>query len=698
MPGQDLRADRAAAEPPTPPGNLPSALAGFMGRERELAEGTRLVMTARLVTLTGVGGVGKTSLALRMAEESAGRFPAGVWLVELAGLTERAMVDHAVATVIGVQLNADQRPLEAIAKALGGQRVLLVLDNCEHLLDVTAALARALLRAVPTLRILATSRQPLNVAGEHVLEVGPFPLPGDTGTDSVAVDLFADRARAVLPGFRVTAGNRATVVRVCRVLDGLPLALELAARRLRTLSLDDLLDRLDRRFHLLGPASAERTAHPRHRTLRGVFDWSYELCSADEQLMWEWLSVWAGSVSLADAEAACTDERLGPHAAFEALSGLVDKSLLRRAESGGRTRLHMLETVRLYGQERLASSGREPEARRRHHVHHLGLALHAEKAYATPRQQAWLVRLAEEHANIRQAFTYALAEGPASDTLFEGAYALWMYWLARGKVGEGVHWMRRIAGLHPGSPDDDLAPAWCRAMWSAAFILLVHGDRDGAEGLLKRVEPVIRREGEGWHGIRAAVHQLRGLSALFVGDTERAAEQSWAALRADGHRDGMLTRQQALAQLGLAASMRGCREEAAGFFHQALELSESCGEIWHRSYLFWTLAMEYAEINQPEEAVALLRRSLELKRRLGDRLGAATVSETLARVLAQRGEPRLAALLLGAAHSIWQPAGAPSCGASRTWCTAATAASVRFGEFSARRSSSRSTPMASAWD
>ncbi|MEV3985350.1 tetratricopeptide repeat protein [Nonomuraea sp. NPDC049758] len=657
-PGPEPRADRAA-DPLKFPGNLPSALAGFIGRERELAEGARLVLTTRLVTLTGVGGVGKTSLALRVAEETASRFPAGVWLVELAGLTERAMVDHAVATVVGVQLNADERPLEAIAKALRGRQVLLVLDNCEHLLDVTAALAQTLLRAVPSLHILTTSRQPLNVAGEHVLEVGPFPPPGDTGTDSVAVDLFADRARAVSPGFRVTAENRATVAAVCRLLDGLPLALELAARRLRTLSLDDLLDRLDRRFLLLGPTGAERTAHPRHRTLRGVFDWSYDLCSPDEQLMWQRLSVSAGNVSLADAEVACTDERLGLHAAFEAISGLVDKSLLRRTEPGGRTRLHMLETVRLYGQERLVASGREPHARRLHLDHYLGLARHAEEAYATPGQQAWLERLGEEHANLRQAFTHALAEEQASSVLFEGAYALWMYWIARGKVGEAVHWMRRITGLHPEPPDDGLASAWCRTLWSAAFVLLLHGDGDGAEGLLNRVEPVIRNESEGLHDIRAAVHQLRGLSRLFIGDIDSSQEQSWAALRTAGHRAGMLTGQQALAQLGLAASIQGAHEEAAGFFQQALELSESCGEIWHRSYLFWTLAMEHAQIGRSEEAVALLRRSLELKRRLGDRLGVATVSETLASVLAELGEPRPAAQLLGAAHSVWQPAGAP---------------------------------------
>ncbi|MGW4425543.1 ATP-binding protein [Streptosporangium sp. NPDC004631] len=646
------------------PGNLPAALNGFVGREPELAEGVRLMSTTRLVTLTGTGGVGKTRLALRLAEQTTDRFPDGVWLMELAGLTDRAVINSAVAAVIGIQLNADREPLETMAEALGDQRVLLVLDNCEHLLDVTATLARSLLRLAPNLRILATSRQPLNVAGEHVLTVGPLPLPEEDGTDSAAMYLFADRARAALPGFCLTEENRAAVARGCRLLEGLPLALELAARRLRVLSLDDLLDRLGQRFLLLGPAGSERTAHPRHRTLRAVFDWSYELCSTDEQRVWERLSVFTGSVSLSDAETVCADRQLGPHAAFEALAGLVDKSLLRRVEAQGRTRLHMLETVRLYGQERLAASGQEAEARRRHRDHYLELARQAEEGYATPHQQEWLLRLTREHTNLLQTFTYALAEDAAdkdeaAGPLLEGVYALWLYWAASGKVGEGAHWMRRISERYSAPPTADLSADWCRAQWCAAFTRTLHGDRHGAEHVLDRVEPVIQSEGDEWIGIHAAVHQLRGLCALFTGDLERVERHSRAALRAGGHRSGMITGQQALAQLGLVASMRGSRQEALACFQQALELSEGCGEIWHRSYLLWALAVECIETDQTGEAITLLRRSLDLKWRLGDRLGAATVSETLAWALAQCGQPRLAALILGAAHIAWQPAGAP---------------------------------------
>ncbi|MER6510252.1 AAA family ATPase [Nonomuraea sp. NPDC001636] len=641
------------------PGNLPVALMSFVGRRHELAEGMRLMRQVRLVTLTGVGGVGKTRLALRLAEEVADRFPGGVWLAEFAAFTDRTMVDHAVAAVVGVQLTADEPPRAGLARALSGQKVLLVLDNCEHLLAEAADLARSLLQAVPGLSVLATSRQTLGVAGEHVLEVSPLPLPAEGGTDSVAVELFCERARAVLPDFRLTVENRTTVARICRLLDGLPLALELAARCLRTLSVEDLLDRLDQRFLLLGSVGADRTAHPRHRTLRAVFDWSYELCTPDERQVWERLSVSAGSVSLGDAEAICEDGTPASHAVFEAITALVDKSLLVRAETGGPTRLHMLETVRLYGRERLASSGGEKRALRRHHDRYLWLACQAEELYATPQQGRWLIRLGQEHGNLRQVFAAVPGAGIESGRFLAGAYALWLYWVASGNIGEGAHWMRRIAERHPEPPCPELSQVWCRAQWCAAYVLMLHGDRVGAERSLGLIEPRLEGSDDGWSAIRAGIDQLRGLLALFVGDVKGVEEHSSAALRAGACRAGMLTKQQALAQLGLAASMSGDRRAARDFFRQGLDLSESCGEIWHRSYLLWTLAIQYVETGETKEAVALLWRSLDLKRQLGDKLGAATVSEALAWALAQGGRPYLGALLLGAAHIAWKPAGAP---------------------------------------
>ncbi|RFU42737.1 LuxR family transcriptional regulator [Actinomadura logoneensis] len=690
----DALADAPSRSAPrdAPRSRPPRPLTRFVGRGSELDEGARLLGAARLVTLTGVGGVGKTRLALRLAETVADLFPGGVRWAELAALTAPEMVGHTVAAALGVPLEG-RTPLDAVAEALGPRApdgdVLLVLDNCEHLLDATAALCHALLQAVPNLRVLASSRQPLNVPGEHVLRVGPLPVPGDAPppehTDAhsnplpedagcgAAVELFVDRAAAAVPGFRLTTENRAAVERLCRRLEGLPLALELAARWLRLLSVEELLERLDQRLNLLGAAGADRTAPARHRTLRAVFDWSHDLCPPEERLVWERLSVCADGVRLADAEALCadaglgttagpgTDGGLGASAVLDAIAGLVDKSLLLRVESGDRTRLRMLETVRLYGRECLAASRREADARSRHRAHYLGLARRAEAEYGTARQQSWLLRLTGEHANLRQALRTADGAEPGT---FEGAFGLWLYWIAGGDIGEGAHWMRQLAERHPTPPDDASAPAWCRAMWTTAFLVRMHGDVESAESVIDRIDAVLAEHGargadEGeWAGIAAATAQLRGLSALLLSDAEGTEKHSAAALRT-AERPSMLTRQQALAQLGLAASMRGRHEEAARLIGRALEIAEASGESWHRSYLLWILAIEDIETGAPDRALRLLRSSLALKRRLGDRLGAATVSETLAGVLARCGDPRTAAVLMGAAQAAWQPAGAP---------------------------------------
>ncbi|WP_157963749.1 ATP-binding protein [Actinocorallia populi] len=677
-------------------------LSRFVGREEELAEGERALESARLVTVTGPGGVGKTRLVMRLAERAAGRFPDGVRIVELAELDSSMPVGQAVAAALGVRVDAGREPLEAVAQVLDGRRTLLVLDNCEHVLPDVAGLVQVLAGASRGVCFLASSRQALNIAGERILTLGPLPLPRDGG-ESAAVELFADRAAAVVPGFRLTDANRDAVHRVCHRLDGLPLALEIAARLLRFLTPHELLDRLGQRFRLLGEAGAERTAPARHRTLRAVLDWSHDLCSDDERLAWERLSVCAGTVALADAEALVSAEGAEPGAAFEAIAGLVDKSLLLRVESGGRSRLHLLETVRMYGREKLADSAGEEAARRRHRERYLGLAVEAERAYASPRQQEWLLRLRDEHADLRQAFTPS-PPGPATTAppgvtlppggivppgstippggalpfggvvpagfagsvdsaglrhqgvVMEGVLGLWLYWIVSGNLGECVLWARAVTGWWPVPPGPELVEAWAGMSWSAAVALLVHGDRPGAGRLLDRVERVVPLE-EGPRWVAAAVRQLRGLSALFSGDIESAEAYSEAALRTGGHRPGLLTGQQALAQIGLCASARGAREEAVECFLRALELSEACGETWHRSYLLWTLSSEYAEAGHDDRAVELLRRSLELKHSLDDRLGMATVSESLARLLARHGDPGKAALLLGAAQALWQPAG-----------------------------------------
>ncbi|MEO3784755.1 AAA family ATPase [Actinocorallia sp. B10E7] len=664
--------ERKIGLPPEPPrdpegapgrdarGGLPTAVSRLVGREAELAEGERLLEGSRLVTVTGIGGVGKTRLVLELAERVAGRFSDGVLLVELAELDPSMSVRQAVAAALGVRVEAGRGPLEAVAAALAEFRTLLVLDNCEHLLDASAELARALLRAVPGLRVLASSRQALNLAGERVLALGPLPLP-EEGGESSAMELFLERASEVVPEFRPDAAAREAVRQVCRRLDGLPLALELAARRLRLLSPQELLERLD--LELLGGAGAERTAPARHRALRAVLDGSHGLCTPEERLLWERLSVCAGTVALADAEALGVAGGLSPDACFEALAGLVDKSLLTRVESGGRTRLHLLETVRTYGRERLAASGGQDEARRRHREHYLGLVVRAEREYASPRQREWLLRLRAEHADLRQALTSlpsrpeAVRE-PHARLVMEAVRGLWMYWPLSPNMGECALWMRGLTTLWPLPPSPALAGAWCGMAWSAAMVLLLHGDRKGSALLLDQVQEHLPGTADPERTeLAAAVVQLRGLAALFAGDLAEAQALSLEAARTPGRLPGLLTAQQALTQVGLCHSVRGELEEATAFFARALELSESCGEIWHRSYLLWTLGITQIEDGRDDLAARTLRRALELKGALDDRLGEATVSVTLARLLVRRGDTGTAALLLGAVQSSWRLSG-----------------------------------------
>ncbi|TDD56548.1 ATP-binding protein [Saccharopolyspora elongata] len=328
----------AAAEPVTAANGLPAELTTFFGRERELAEAQRLLARARLVTLVGIGGIGKTRLSLRIAARAARH---GARMVELADVDQSGMPIGAVASALG----AEGSDLPAVLDFLAGEQLVLVLDNCEHVLDGCAALTRVLLEAAPQLRIVATSRQPLGVTGEHTLPVGPLPVDSGEPARCDAVRLFADRAAAVAPGFALTAGNREIIAQVCRRLDGIPLAIELAARWMRVLSAEDLLERLGEEFRLL--RDGDRSASGRHRTLRALFDWSWDLCSAAEQAMWSRLSAAEG-----DGPLELAADGLGGAEAFDAVVGLVDKSILTKAGN----QYSMPGTLRRYGRQRLAEA------------------------------------------------------------------------------------------------------------------------------------------------------------------------------------------------------------------------------------------------------------------------------------------------------------------------------------------------------
>ena len=396
-------------------GNLPAELTSFVGRRGEVAEVRRLLAGSRLVTLTGAGGVGKTRLALRAAAGLARAFPGGVWLVRLDQLREEALVAQAVAGALGLQDRAGFSPEGALAGHLAGRRLLLVLDNCEHLVGAVAKLADLLLRAAPGLRVLATSREALTITGEVVLAVPPLGAP-DPGQQLIlaqlglfpAVRLFAERAAQVVPGFAVTEANMAAVAGICRRLEGLPLALELAAARLPVLSPAQVGERLGDRLGLLTRGGRANPA--RQQTLRASIGWSYELCSRAERLLWARLSVFAGGFELDAAEGICADDRLAAEEVPGLLAALAGKSILTAEHRGGVARYRLPEPLREYGRERLEESGEDAVLRRRHRDWHEQLARRADAGWLSPQLTEWTARLFREHANVAAAQDFRQAE------------------------------------------------------------------------------------------------------------------------------------------------------------------------------------------------------------------------------------------------------------------------------------------------
>jgi predicted ATPase len=431
---------------------VPLQLTSFIGRERELAELTRLLGTTRLLALTGTGGVGKTRLALQLAAGSVERFPEGVWLAELAPLADPAGVATAVAAAVGVREEAGQPLPATLVAALRARRLLLVLDNCEHLLDGCAALVEALLRGCPQVVVLATSREALGIAGERVWRVPSLALPDGEHLSSPealaqveAVRLFVERALAVQPHFALTVQNAPLVAQVCRRLDGIPLALELAAARLRGLSIEHLADRLDQRFRLLTGGS--RTALPRQQTLQATVDWSYGLLSAGEQTLFNRLSVFAGGFDLAAAEAVCAAGPIAAEAVLDLLLQLVDRSLVTVEEREGNIeRYRLLETLRQYGRERLLAGGEAENLSARHTSYYRALAEEAEFALFGPQPATWIDRLEAEWMNIRQALRWALDVGAAQEGL-RLAGALKWYWHQCGYMAEGLQWLAALLAL-----------------------------------------------------------------------------------------------------------------------------------------------------------------------------------------------------------------------------------------------------------
>ncbi|MES2103742.1 MAG: winged helix-turn-helix domain-containing protein [Pseudomonadota bacterium] len=432
--------------------NLPPPLSNFIGRKQAMAQLHEQMHRSRMVTLVGAGGTGKTRLALEAARQFATQYPDGVWLIELAPLVDPALVPRAIVNALGTRSEGDTSPLALIESTLREQRVLLLLDNCEHLIDEAAKLAQLLLRALPELHLLATSRQPLGIDGEAIYRVPSMTMPGVAVAlappdviASEAGQLFMDRARAVQPSFALTDRNAAAIAKVCWRLDGIPLALELAAARLTALSIEEIAQRLDDRFHLL--TGGLRTAMPRQRTLRALVDWSYELLPTDERAVLDSLAVFAGSFSLAAAEQVATEGIQNGAAMLDIIELLVAKSLLiAQTQDGADTRYRMLETIRQYANEKLLESGHAAAVQRRHFDFFLRLAETGASTLAGPLALEWLDRLEAEHDNFRAALDWS---GDATSPNYaQLAGTLRTFWDIRGHYTEGWRMLERALAIH----------------------------------------------------------------------------------------------------------------------------------------------------------------------------------------------------------------------------------------------------------
>ncbi|MFE0464613.1 ATP-binding protein [Kitasatospora sp. NPDC058965] len=632
-------------------GRLPAEVAGFVGRRGELGEIGRLLAAARLVTLTGPGGVGKTRLALRAAAAAQQGFADGARLVELAQLRDPLLLAQSVVDVLDVQDRSERSAAEVLAGYLADRQLLLVLDNCEHLAGPCARLVEELLRAAPGLKVLATSRQPLGLLGEHVCAVPPMRVPDEeqvTGATGLArfeaVKLFEQRAAAVLPGFAVDDANAAAVARLVAALDGLPLAIELAASWLRVLDVQEVLDRLTDRFALLdGRPQAAR------RTLRDLMDWSYGLCSPPERLLWARVSVFSGGFDLAAAEAVCSGDGIERSELLVLVAGLIDKSVLIRQQGPAGVRYRLLETVREYGARRLADGS--TAERRRHRNHFRRLAERAEEHWFGPQQPHWFGLLRADHANLRAALEFCVTEPGEAEAGLAMAGLPRDYWIASGALGEGRQWLSRLLAAA-----GDAGAARTRAMGLDAWFAVLQGNLAEAEPLLLAHAERAGRLGD--EAEAAWALQYRGAAMGFSDqgfESIAVFAEAAARHRALGDLAGLTS---ALFKQSFGESMVGEAGPALALSREAVAVAEDAGESLLHSYAVFAEGLARWMGGDRPAAAELLRRAIRLKDPFHDRWGLALCVELTFWSAAEESDWDRAAYLLGCLHALWEGLGA----------------------------------------
>jgi predicted ATPase/class 3 adenylate cyclase len=639
------------------PNNLPVQLTRFIGREQEMAEVRRLLGAGRLLTLTGPGGTGKTRLVLQVAAELLEEYPDGVWVVAFESLADESLVSREVAAALRVREEPGRSTTAVLTDHLREKRTLLVLDNCEHLVAACARLADALLRSCPRLSMLTTSREPLSVPGETTWQVPTLALPNPRQLPPLAsltmyeaVQLFIDRGRAAVPGFAVTNENAAAVAEICHRLDGIPLAIELAAARVKVLAPEQIARRLNDRFRLL--TGGHRTLLPRQQTLRALVDWSYGLLTDRERLLWQRLSVFVGGFRLEAAEAVAEGDGIEAYEVLDLLGQLVEKSLVIAEERGGTTRYRLLETIRQFGAEKLAESGEQEAVRGRHRDWFVALTDQASPHLYEPHEATWHDRLEEELDNLRAAFDWSLREPGGAVAGLRMAVSLWPFWFLRGHVREGAAQLKallarpeaadsgpeRAGGLvalgyclaHLGDPEggyvlmqDGIALARrlsCRELLARMLGCLIKweqelGNRERVEELLAE-RLTLFREQQNEKGM-LAVQNETGLHALQGGDLEPAASVLGETLKREQELGFTHASAVSMRTLGYLAELRGEYARALQLYREATTVSLSLSDLNCLSYGILGVARAFAFLERHEDAARLFGAAATLRKEIG---------------------------------------------------------------------------------
>ena len=628
----------------THPNNLPQQLTSFIGREKELVEIRSLLGKTRLLTLTGSGGSGKTRLSLQLGADSLEQFPDGAWLVELAPLADPGLAPQTVASELGVKEEPGKPILQTLTEHLKTRRLLLLLDNCEHMVAACAKVADTLMRQCPGVKILATSREALGIAGEQTYAVPALTLPNRKQAHTPAslsqyesVQLFSARALLVRADFRITNQNASAVASLCFQLDGIPLAIELAAARLRSLSVDEINGKLDQRFRLLTGGS--RTALPRQQTLRSLIDWSYDLLNDSERLLLQRLSAFAGGWTLAAAEQVCAGEGVEDWEVLDLSTSLSDKSLVVAEQKNERSRYRLLETVRQYAQERLVERGGSEALRERHRDYFLALAEEAEPKLISAERSEWMKVLDEEHENLQAGLDWSVVEAGSSAGL-RLCGALTRFWQMRGFLAEGREWCARVLKKPAGV---ERAPERAKALNAAGLLAFAHSDYPEARSRFEE-SLAIRRQLDDRRGTAATLNNL-GNVALEQGDFATARvlyEESREIARDLGDRLSMVV---ALNSLGRVTYEQGEHSAARRLYEESLVIVRELGDRSLLGILLTNLGIVVSEQGDYDSATALQAEALAIHREAGNRIGVAITLSNIADRVAKQGDFRAAAAL-----------------------------------------------------